>query len=254
MTNSDNQMNVMCSVTHLNIPALAGVEYYQHPQTQFLYVKSGVLAVITKSGRYIIPACHGVIIPMNIRHELLAKTDVTLTAVYFTDAAFETNFNHAAVLNASPFFKALMEELLTLPTPEAQDEKHHHLITVFQDYLPTLIERDTFLPYPQDTRLAVIAEKLQKHPALKSDLTSWGKFVKVSARTLTRNFKKETGLTYSQWRQRLNVQVAVKHLAQGDDIASIASLLGYESSSAFIYMFRQQMGISPKQFLKSITV
>lgn len=253
MTSHDELNKVVCSVKHLNIPAQAGVEFYQHPQSQFLYIKSGVLAVITKSGRYIIPACHGIFIPANIRHELLAKTDVALIAVYITNESFESTLNQPFVAHASLFFKALMDELLTLPEPEQQTAKHARLVAIFQDYLPQLTQRDTFLPYPQDERLLAIIEKLQKYPSMKSDLLSWGKFVQTSARTLTRNFKKETGLTYSQWRQRLNIQVAIKHLAQQDDIASIAALLGYQSSSSFIYMFRQQIGISPKQFLKSLT-
>ncbi|MDO6428532.1 AraC family transcriptional regulator [Thalassotalea sp. 1_MG-2023] len=253
MTKHIQKSNAVYSVKHLNIPAQAGVEFYQHPQSQFLFITSGVLAVITKSGRYIIPACHGILIPANIRHELLAKTDVTLTTVYITDETFEATINQPFVAHASTFFKALMDELLAIPSPDKQTHVHHRLIHVFQDYLPQLIKRDTFLPYPQDERLIAIIEKLQKYPSMKSDLLSWGKFVQTSARTLTRNFKKETGLTYSQWRQRLNIQVAIKHLAQKDEIASIAALLGYQSSSSFIYMFRQQVGISPKQFLKSLT-
>ncbi|OKY26587.1 AraC family transcriptional regulator [Thalassotalea sp. PP2-459] len=252
MTMHIQQNNAVYNVKHLNIPAQAGVEFYQHPQSQFLYIKSGVLAVITRSGRYFIPACHGFMIPANIRHELLAKTDVALTAVYITDDIFETTIDQPFVAHASTFFKALMNELLTLPSSNKQTLIHHRLIAVFQDYLPQLTKRDMFLPYPQDERLLAIIEKLQKYPSMKSDLLSWGKFVQTSARTLTRNFKKETGLTYSQWRQRLNIQIAIKHLAQKDEIASIAALLGYQSSSSFIYMFRQQIGISPKQFLKTL--
>ncbi|GHG00369.1 helix-turn-helix domain-containing protein [Thalassotalea marina] len=242
------------NIQHRQIPALAGVSLYQHPKTQLLFVLQGVLAVITLSGRYIVPAGHGILIPANVKHELIAKTDAELVGLYFSQTAIEQWLNEPRVLQGSKFFNAMMLESLNLPQPEQMLARHCTLVELIEYYLEQLPVRDTYLPYPQHEKLMVIVERILKHPALKSDLVSWGKFVNLSARTLTRRFKQETGLTYSQWRKRLNVQVAIKHLAQGDDIANIASLLGYDSSSAFIFMFRQQVGLSPKQFLKSLSL
>ena len=240
------------TVQHRQIPALAGVSLYQNPKTQLLYAQQGVLAVITLSGRYIVPPGHGIVVPADIRHEIIAKTDVNLVSIYFEQPNIEDWMNEATVFHASTFFQAMMLEVTNLPAPEQWRDIDHNLLELVEQYLKTLPPRDTFLPFPTHEKLRDITEKLLKHPALKSDLVSWGKFVGLSARTLTRRFKQETGITYSQWRQRLNVQVAIKHMAQGDDIGHIANLLGYESSSSFIYMFRQQIGLSPKQFLISL--
>lgn len=251
MTHSDTDQLPEISVISKQIPALAGVTQYQHPQTQLLYAQSGVLAVITQAGRYVVPPKHGIIIPAKMPHEIVAKTDVDITACYFVSEMPNSDELATQVMVANSFLTAMMTECRTLPEPQNWQEKHYSLLLLIYQYLRDLPKLDTFLPYPQDQRLLDITDKLLKHPSLKSDLVSWGKFVKTSARTLTRVFKKETGITYSQWRQRLNVQIAIKHLAQGEQITEIAKLLGYESSSAFIYMFRQQMGISPKQFVQS---
>jgi len=238
------------SVVHRAIPALAGVNIYQLPLTQYIYVETGVLAVIHANGRYFVPAKHGIIIPAQTEHQLLAKTAVKLS-IYQLDAEQAIEFAPSIqVSSVSPFLSALILESKKITQSYLWNSPQGRLFRTIRDSILVAPQLDTFLPYPRDERLTNITNKLMHHPSLKSDLVSWGKFVKASSRTLSRVFKKETGITYSEWRQRLNVQIAIKHLAQGDSISSIAKLLGYESSSAFIYMFKKQMGISPKQFSK----
>lgn len=237
------------SVLHREIPAHAGVSNYLSPINQFIYLNSGVLSVIGDHGRYFVPPQQGIFIAANTRHELLAKTAVTITIVSLSDEAIEPPKMAIQVLMVNKFLRSLVEEGQTLNTSVAWNSSDGRLLRLLRDRIITAEQLDIFLPFPTDKRLLSITEKLMKYPALKSDLNSWGKFVDASSRTLSRRFKKETGITYSEWRQRLNIQIAIKHLAMGDSIKSIAKLLGYESSSAFIYMFKKQMGRPPNQFL-----
>ena len=237
------------SIVQRNIPAASGIDKYQHSQYLFFYVEQGVLALTTAKGRYIVPPTYGVLVPAETPHQLFAKTPVSLTTLAFTDSVSSSLPNSVGVCALSNFMIAMLTEVTQLPNSEKWQEKEFRLLLLIRDYLQQAEQLNSFLPYPSDKRLNEITDKLLKHPSLKSDLVSWGKFVNLSARSLSRNFKKETGLTYSQWRQKLNVQIAFKHLALGDSIQTIAKLLGYESSSAFIFMFRQQMGCSPKQFI-----
>ncbi|GLX78547.1 AraC family transcriptional regulator [Thalassotalea insulae] len=252
MTNDINtELPTPIAVVHRKIPILAGVNQYQSPFTQVIYVKSGVLSIITDSGRHFVPPTQAIAIPAQLSHELLAKTEVELTLLSFESKPAEILPDEIKVLSISTFLKHLLDECQSIDKHYLWHETPGRLLRLIRDYLACAPSLDIFLPYPKDPRLTNITEKLLKHPSLKSDLISWGKFVNASSRTLTRIFKKETGITYSEWRQRLNIQIAIKHLAVGDSISHIAKLLGYESSSAFIYMFKKQMGISPNQFLKS---
>ncbi|MDT0603917.1 helix-turn-helix domain-containing protein [Thalassotalea castellviae] len=239
------------SVLHREIPALAGINKYQHHQTQCIYVHSGVLAIITEHGRYFIPPQQAIIIPDELIHELLAKTEVKLSIFYFIAEESTHLPTHPQVITVDPLLTALMNESLQISNDYLWESSDGRLLRLIRDKLSQAKVLDTFLPYPKDSRLTNITERLLKHPSLKSDLNFWGKFVNASPRTLSRVFKKETNITYSEWRQRLNIQITIKHLSLGDSINSIAELLGYESSSAFIYMFRKQMGVSPSQFLKN---
>jgi len=66
-----------------------------------------------------------------------------------------------------------------------------------------------------------------------------------SKQTLSRLFAAETGQTFADWRKRLQLQEAIKRLEAGWQVTRIAFDLGYQSLSAFIEMFRKEMGASP---------
>ena len=63
-------------------------------------------------------------------------------------------------------------------------------------------------------------------------------------------FLKETGLTFGAWRQRLRLISAVARLAEGQAVTTVAFDLGYDSPSAFIAMFRRQLGAPPGRYLR----
>ena len=251
MTNElESPFSSPITVLHREIPALAGVNKYQHHQAQCIFVHSGVLAIVTENGRYFVPPQQAVIIPAELIHEILAKTAVKLSMYYFSVEEAEDLPLSPFVMCIDLLLNALINDSINIANDYLWQSSDGRLLRLIRDKLIKANELDTFLPYPKDSRLTSITERLLKYPSLKSDLKFWGKFVNASPRTLSRVFKKETNITYSEWRQRLNIQIAIKHLSLGDSINSIAELLGYESSSAFIYMFKKQMGVSPSQFLK----
>jgi len=58
----------------------------------------------------------------------------------------------------------------------------------------------------------------------------------------------ETGMTFSRWRQQLQIIVAIQKLSAGDTVQSVSGALGYESVSAFITMFKKALGKSPARY------
>lgn len=54
-----------------------------------------------------------------------------------------------------------------------------------------------------------------------------------------------------EWRLRLRLLRAIEWLAQGRSPTVIAHELGYASVSAFNYMFRIEMGMSPLQWKRA---
>ena len=104
------------------------------------------------------------------------------------------------------------------------------------------------LPTPRDPRLARIAHALQENPARKETLAEWGKDVGASNRTLARLFTREMGMSFRRWREQLRLVFAIERLAAGEPVTSVAMELGYDSVSAFIQMFRKNLGATPSRY------
>ena len=231
------------------IPVLAGIPLHKHKRGQLYFIQKGVIAIVTTQGRYIAAPNQGVWVPAEQEHEVIAKTDTQLIHFYLAPEQCVDTPVHCVTIKASSFFSAMAVEASTIPNTYPWEGSDGRLLRLIRDRISQADLLDTFLPYPQDDRLKLIVDRLQKHPAIKTDLVAWGKFVNASSRTLTRRFKIETGMTYSDWRQSLNIQIAIKHIVLGDSINDIAKMLGYESSSAFIFMFKKQLGVTPNNYL-----
>lgn len=64
----------------------------------------------------------------------------------------------------------------------------------------------------------------------------------MSERNLARLIVKETGLSFRQWRQQLQLIMALQGLVKGDTVQKVAHTLGYDSTTAFITMFKKGTG------------
>jgi AraC-like DNA-binding protein len=236
-------------VVNRELPINSWVEKHHHNWGQFVYANKGVMAVITDEGRYLIPPEQGVWVPATIDHEIITSSNVELTSLYIENEQAQELSLACQVLSVSPFLKALLNEAKKIKGNYEWRSTAGRLLRLIRDNISTSSTIDLQLPYPKDKRLKEIVSRLQKFPALKTDLDSWGKFVGASVRTLSRTFKRETGITYSEWKQRLNIQIAIKQLHMGESVGNIAINLGYESSSAFIYMFKRHMKVTPSNYL-----
>ena len=91
---------------------------------------------------------------------------------------------------------------------------------------------------------------LQKEPSDSRSLIELSKFAGASKRTLERLFKHETGLGFGKWRQQLRLGHALRLLAAGDTVTTVATDVGYDSVSAFISAFRITFGKTPGQYFR----
>jgi AraC-like DNA-binding protein len=73
----------------------------------------------------------------------------------------------------------------------------------------------------------------------------------ASKRTIQRLFLEETKMTFAKWRQQLRLLHGMELLASGEKVSAAALEAGYSSTSAFISMFRKQLGTPPPRYLKS---
>jgi AraC-like DNA-binding protein len=79
----------------------------------------------------------------------------------------------------------------------------------------------------------VVCSALQRDPGDGSTLAHWSAHLDLDEKTIQRLFRKETGMTFGQWRQQARLLLALERIAVGEKIIDIAGELGYDSPSAF---------------------
>jgi len=226
------------------------IKKHRHNWGQFIYANQGVLTVTTTNARYIVPPEQGVWITPETNHEVTAISPVELTSFYFDNVLLKDLPQECCVLCVSDFLKNLIVEAKNIGKDYSWQETDGRLLRLIRDRISSAANVTFQLPSPRDPKLLSILNKLQSQPSNRNTLEQWGNILGASARSLSRSFKKETGLSYSEWRQRLYIQMAITLISKGESISNISLDLGYESSSAFIHMFKNKTGITPGLFLQ----
>jgi transcriptional regulator GlxA family with amidase domain len=104
-----------------------------------------------------------------------------------------------------------------------------------------------------DTSFEELLSRIRSHLADPLDLARLEGWAHTSRRSLQVVFQDRLGCTPMQWvrQERLNRALQrLKHPAQHDTVASIASACGYSSPSRFSADFRRQYRFSPSALLR----
>jgi len=91
-------------------------------------------------------------------------------------------------------------------------------------------------------------ERLIADPASADGLNRVAANTGASPRTLARLFRSETAMTFSQWKTRLRLVESLERLERGATVTEVAVDLGYSSTSSFVYMLRNNLGMSPGRY------
>ena len=93
-----------------------------------------------------------------------------------------------------------------------------------------------------------VARSLTREPADPTRLEEWAVRLCTSVKTLQRDFEREFGMSYSQWRTRLRLQAARVLLKEPRPVTQVAHQVGYASPSAFIQAFSKEYGHTPGDY------
>lgn len=239
-------------VTHLcpTYPAQHTVEKHQHERAQLLYAVQGLMVVTTDQGSWTVPPQQAVWIPPNLQHEVTMPCAVVMRSLFIRRDLAQEHFTDCRVVEVTPLLRELIARLVTLPhdnTPQLE-----RLMAVLLDEIKQLKSPPLHLPAPLDNRLRSITEALMADPANNIELQQWARTVGASSRTLSRLFERETGMSFSQWRQQLRLLTAIERLTAGQSVTTVALELGYQSPSAFIAMFRRALGSPPGKYVNPV--
>ncbi|MGO1052532.1 AraC family transcriptional regulator [Crossiella sp. CA198] len=229
-------------------------DWHLHPVHQLAWAATGVLAVTTPEGTWVLPTNRALWLPAGIGHSTAAIGSAVMRSLYLDPAVcppgWPARWSRPTVVAASPLLRELIPYLgqeTLAPRARARAE------AVVFDLLEPLPVTTLAVPGPRDPRTRAVAAALAADPADPRTLRGWGRQVGASERTLARLFRAETGLPFGRRRTQLRIQAALPLLAHGSAVSTVARRVGYESVSAFVAAFRAAVGVPPGQYFGRVT-
>ncbi len=219
-----------------------------HDRAQLLFAASGVMTVTTESGIWVVPPNRAVWIPPGALHAIRANTALSLRNVYIDTAAIEGLSNSLSVVGISSLLRELILEVFTLPPLYDNAGSHGRLVAVLVDRIRQQEVVPLHLPLPTSRPARRIAEGILEDTSNTRSLGAWANAVGSSSRTVARQFPAETGMTFGHWRRRARLLEALRLLADGVSVTTVAMDLGYSTQSAFIAMFKKELGKTPGKY------
>ncbi|MGW5728433.1 AraC family transcriptional regulator [Nocardia beijingensis] len=219
---------------------------HSHARGHLVYAARGVLSVHTERGTSIVPANRIAWTPADFTHYHRAHGDTDMRIVFLPSSLARLVPGHPAVFLASGLAREIM---LTLTGPREHDRAARaRLHRVLVDELQEAHEQPLVLPQPQDDRLRAVARKLYDNPADNTSLADLGRTIGASARTLSRLFHNELGMTFYEWRTQLRIYHALVLLADGHETTYVAHACGWANPSSFIAAFTELIGTTPGRY------
>jgi AraC-like DNA-binding protein len=222
---------------------------HSHPRAQLLYATSGVMNVVVKNQIWVVNPLQGLWIPGGVEHQVSFQKNVKLYSVFidpfFTDQLPANSFS----FDISIFLKQLIFKIISFENNENPTLPQKKIMDVFIDELALIQPSHTFLPTSNHPQLKNIISLLMNDTTSKYTINHYAEISHMSTRTLSRLFIKELGMNFSDWRIRLKLLEAIKRLGEKQSVKEIALDLGYETASAFIFMFKKNLGKTPSNYI-----
>ncbi|WP_460417131.1 AraC family transcriptional regulator [Pseudomonas sp. microsymbiont 2] len=221
---------------------------HRHPWGQLNYASHGLMHLDVEGQRFISPPHYAVWVPPDTEHGCYNPQAIIYRSVYLERRLCAELPAQPCSLVISDILKAILGDFARRDLHIAQDERDQRLVQVLVDQLHLAPAQTCYLPFARSDGLRQVLETLHAEPGDNQPLAHWAAQVHVSERTLARQFLRELGMSFGEWRLRLRFLRAIEALEAGSSIQAIAFDLGYSSASAFIAMFQRQAHCTPEQY------
>jgi AraC-like DNA-binding protein len=226
------------------------IREHSHPEDQLLFASKGVMTLKTGQGVWVVPPMRAIWIPADTPHSVRMSGPVSMRTLYFLPRLCRKLAAKCFVMHVSAFLRELILHACKLTRLNRKIAVERRIADLLVDQLKEVDSVPLQLPHPVDARAKRVMETLFANPADQRTLEKLCKDCGASKRTIQRLFLEQTKMTFAKWRQQLRLLHGMQLLACGEKVTAAALEAGYNSTSAFIAMFRKQMGTTPARYLK----
>jgi AraC-like DNA-binding protein len=222
-------------------------EWHSHREHQLAWSPEGVLVVMTQDASFVLPPSRALWIPAGTLHETRASGTAILRSVYLRTRTCPIDWPTAMPVAVTSLLGELIHHLDERTPPGAERAR---VEAVLFDLLVPLRSATIDVRLPNDSRARDVADALLEDPSDARTLEEWGRAVGASSRTLARAFLTDTGLSFGRWRTLIRLQASLPHLANRTPVTTVANLVGYRTTSAYVAAFSAQTGTTPGRYFE----
>jgi AraC-like DNA-binding protein len=234
-----------------SIPARHSFPEHDHRWNQMVYAISGVLTVAVEGHSFVISPEQAVWLQTGLRHRVGSLLGAEFRSLWIADEAGRGLPGSPTVFAVTPLLKALIIEAAEIERQQDRDRYATRVTDLILDQLRRARPLPGALPWPRTgSSLTALCEALYADPADRRGPEEWSRELGMSERTLARRFEAEMSMSLRSWRRRLRLFKGIELLGGGLDVTRTAMELGYGSTSAFVYAFRNDMGCSPQAYMR----
>lgn len=226
-------------------------DWHQHHRCQLIYAVKGLITVSTDEGSFVLPPQRALWLPAGMPHTARCRSEVSLRTLYIESDARPGLPDQCRVLAVSELLRALILQAMRIPAWYQEQSRDGRIMQLILDELELMPIEPLVVPMPQDRRLLKVCSGFLREPAQDQDVNEWAESAGMSRRNFSRLFRKETGMSFSAWRQHARLLEALSRLSIGEPVTSVAFDVGYNSSSAFTSMFHRAFGVPPSRYFQA---
>jgi AraC-like DNA-binding protein len=233
----------------LDLQRGGGRPLHKHDRAQLLAVTSGSIAVMAEGATFVAPPERGVWVPAHTPHETRHLASTRLRTLYIDPAACAALPGRTTVVQISPLLGELLSAITSRPREYEEQGPDGRLVDVLLDQIAASRALPLNLPIPASAPLRTLAMRILEQPMEGLGVQVRSSSLHMSARTLQRQFKSETGLSLRSFRRQAKLLKALELLSTRMPVSRISDQLGFGEPSAFISMFRAAYGVTPGRYL-----
>jgi AraC-like DNA-binding protein/quercetin dioxygenase-like cupin family protein len=222
---------------------------HAHPVGQLLHATSGVMIALADKHVWTVTPGRALWIPAHIEHSFRMRGTVKVRALYVRPGVLSTMGNDVTDVVVSPLANELIVRLVDLDREDAKSNTRSRLrdaiLPVLRLELASSPGTREGLRIPSNAAASAIAKSILANPEDRLVMEQLARRYGIGAKTLSRRFTAETGLTPDAWRRTARLNEAAARLRTGQTVSEVAYDLGYETVSGFCRAYHTHFSETP---------
>lgn len=242
------------SLSVFSAPAGVSRQESVHGETRLIYLRTGLLIVEDERSFWSASPGQVVWLPSGSRYDIGEYGNAAGIAVSLAPGLCAGLPETPCAMTVSELVPMVLERAVTWQQKGAPGvfqplvARQERLLQVLLDELHEGIPEQGRLLLPKGKLLNYMAREILAKPGERRGIEDWASRIRISSRSISRHFSRETGMTFAQWRQGASLLMARKLLAEGESVQNVSPAVGYENVSAFIASFKKVYGQTPAHF------